>query len=292
VFATTTLEALTQKEEAMKNVETSTGTKLSMSIKKIGPEAAKQFLLGCQKNRAPLKSRIRRYAQGMTNDEWVVAQPLLFDHEGSLIDGQHRMQAVILSKKTVEFLIVKGYDRDLVFGKLDDVGKRTLRDWLHIMGVNEPKVTAGVVNWAARDAAGLIPSGGGSNFHLTAIEGVEFLEENPEIHESVKGRGVRNVILPRVMSAFAHWKFSAKDKTLANTFFIDLIMGEKEGDGDPIYLLRERMKSDKLAKTKLKSNEKLALVIKAWNAVREGKTLHNLRWRSTGPTAESWPEVL
>lgn len=273
-------------------VKTKSGMTLKVDTKLINPQIAKLLLRGCRKNRSPAKSRIKRYAQGMKLGEWVVAQPLLLDEEGKLLDGQHRMHAVMESGVPVEFLVIEGYDRDTTFGKIDDVRSRSLKDWFHVLNVNLPGVASGVVMWAARDIAGRIPCGSGGKFHLTPIEGVEFLEVHPEISLSVKGPGTSNIYVPKVMSAFCHWKFCKSDQALADTFFMDLSIGENEGDGDPVFLLRERMRSDRRAKMKLGKTEKLALVYKSWNAVRLGESLFNLRWRSTGPNPEPFPEVL
>lgn len=276
----------------MNSIETSDGTTLTMKIKMVTPQVAKQMLSNCVKNRRPSNNRIRRYSKGMELGEWVVAQPILFDDEGGLLDGQHRLHAVIDSKHPVEFLVVAGFRRENTFAKLDDVGKRTLKDWFHMQGVNNPLATAGVVHMAARHMAGLVPTSTGGAFNLTPTEGIEFFEHNPEIIAAVVAPGTNNLMLSKPVCSFCWWLFSKKDMALANTFFVDLTVGSDEGDTDPIYLLRERLKSDKRSKLKLPKTEKLALVIIAWNAVRKNETLFNLRWRSTGPTAQNFPEVM
>src|SRR5699024_10642683 len=35
-----------------------------------------------------------------------------------------------------------------------------------------------------------------------------------------------------------------------------------------------------------------ALLIKAWNAYRSGRTVHNLRYRATGPASEDFPVAI
>jgi len=273
-------------------IETSNGTKLTVCTKVITPDLAKQTLQKTATNRSIQKSRVRRYAHGMKLGEWVVAQPVMIDDMDRLLDGQHRMHAVIMANVPVEFLWVAGYHRDEVFCRVDDVAKRTLKDWLHIMRIENPRIAAGVVAWAARDEAGLIPCATGGHFVLTPIEGVEFYESHPEIEYAVRAPGTQNVHLAPVMSCFAYWKFAQRDETEAKGFFVDLTMGDKEAEDDPLFLLRERMKSDRLAKTKLSNIEKLALVYKTWNAIRTGKRTRTLAWRSNGPTAEKFPEVL
>jgi hypothetical protein len=275
-----------------KLIDPITGTKFDTDIKLINPQVAKQMLSTSFTNRKPQKARIKRYAQAMKNDEWIIAQPLMMNCDGSLIDGQHRLRAVCLSGLSIYFMVIKGFERDHTFGKIDDVGPRRLKDWLHVQGENLPDVLAVVIHMAAMDQTGRIPTGSPASFQFTPIEGVDFLKRYPLLRESVNAPGTTNQLAPRGMCCFAHYKFAALDKVLADSFFVDLIIGEKEGEGDPIYLLRERLKSNRLAKQKLTKNERLALIFKTWNAVRAGKTLNNLRWRSTGPMAEKFPEVI
>jgi hypothetical protein len=190
-----------------------------------------------------------------------------------MIDGQHRCHAVIRSGKPIEFLIITGFDRENTFGKVDDIKARKLNDWLSIEGEANPDVLAAVIGFAYRDSMKGSPYRRDGIF-LTPTEGMKFLSDHPELRDSVtKAPATVNRYASRSMCAFLHWKFAKKDKMLANEFFIDLVTGELEGEGDPIYLLRERMKSDRRATRKMKPMEKMGLFIKAWNAVRTDSKL-------------------
>jgi hypothetical protein len=270
------------------------GTDLRIGLKTVNPTVAKQMLSNSVRNRRLSRAAVARNAQAMAMDEWVVGEPLLFNCDGTLIDGQNRLHAVIQSKKPIDFLLIEGYQQEEVFAKINGGTARKLAHWLQIRGENLPDVLAPVIVMAAKDQRGRIPTCGvGRGFILTPVEGIEFLEAHPDLRHSVaKAPGTVNPYAPRSMLCFAHWKFSKLDKTLANEFLIELTTGENEGEGDPIYLLRDRLKSNRRAKVKLPRTEVFALIIKAWNAYRTGKKLHNLRWRSTGPKAESFPEPI
>jgi hypothetical protein len=267
------------------------GSELTASIKTINPQVARTMLATCKRNRRVSMCRVKRLSQSRRRGEWVIAQPIMVNCDGTLIDGQHRLRMVIHTGLPTDFLVISGFDREGTFAKLDDTGARRLKDWLEIRGEPLPEILAGVINMAARDEAGLMPTGSGS-FILTGPEGLDFLESHPKIRESVvEAPGTVNRLAPRTMLCFSHYKFAAKDNVLANSFFVDLVTGDKEAEGDPIYLLREKLKANRIAKTKLPRSEMLALIIKAWNAVRGGQTLKQLKWTSTGPKAEAFPEV-
>lgn len=275
-----------------KKLQSTTGISLDASILQITPQVAKEMLSTSFRNRPPQKARIRRYVQAMRNGEWIIAQPIMMNCDGSLVDGQHRLRAVCVFGKPIEFLVVKGFDRDGTFGKVDDVGPRRLKDWLHVQGENMPEILAGVIGMAAKDEAGLIPTTASATFQLTPIEGCEFLKAHPKLRESVAAPGTVNLLVSRTMACFCHYKFAQLDKVVADSFFIELVMGDVGSDFDPMLLLRERLKSDQLAKAKLSRTERLALIFKAWNAIRTGNWPRVLRWRSTGDRPEAFPEVI
>lgn len=272
-------------------LNTKTAGTLDVSCKMVTSQVAKDWLGGCRKNRSPSKSRIKRYRHAMDKGEWRVSQPLLFDLDDKLLDGQHRLHAVVLHGKPIEFIVIRGYDRAEVFGIVDDVAKRTLAHWLHIKGVELPIVAAGVVGMCARDLHGRIPTSAGG-FIFTPIEGVDFYFDNPKIADSVTAPGTVNTYISRTMCCFCHWKFSQLDSAAADVFFVDLQLGELEGEFDPIYLLRERMKSDRVSKGSINRTETLALIYKAWNAIRTGLKIRQLKWTSDGPRSEDFPEVV
>lgn len=268
------------------------GTKLAVSIKTITPAVAKQMLSTTKHNRRVLRNRVLRLSQAMTFGEWTLGQPLMVNCDGTLIDGQHRLNAVVHSGKPIDFIIIEGFDRDNTFGKIDDVAARRLSHWLEIQGEPLPAVLASVVTMTARHELGLIPTGtGGASFMMTGPEGIDYLGAHPECREAVLAPGTVSVLVSRSLLCFAYLLFARKDEILAKTFLIELTMDETKARGDPIYLLRERLKTNRYAKKKLPRSEILAIIIKAWNAVRADKKLHNLRWRSTGPEPESFPEV-
>jgi len=264
---------------------------LTAEVLTVTPAVAKQMLSNRIKNRRLSPSRVRRYTHEIMSDHWVVSEPLMFNCDGTLINGQHRLRAVIAAGKPVRFLVIRGYDRDETFAKIDGGAQRTLAHWLEMQGEELPDVLSTVILYAARYEAGFVPTSAG-RFVFTATDGLEFLEGHPEIRHAVAAPGTVNTYAPRSMLCYSHYVFAGLDKTLADDFMLSLTLGRDEGEGDPIYLLRERLKSDRRSKIKMGKTEKLALIIKAWNAVRTGQKLHNLRWRATGPKPEKFPKAI
>ncbi len=271
----------------------STQRKITCSVKTVTPELARQFLSTNRKNRRLVARRVERLATAITNGEWVLSQPLMFNCDGTLIDGQHRCHAVIKANKPTSFVVLHGFDPVQTFAKIDDVAERKLSHWLDIQGETHPDTLAVVIRLSYYASLGRIPFyNPGQGVVLTGPMGIEFLEEHPELRDAVnKAPGIHNLYVPVSMCAYLYSIFITKDKFKANHFFVELIADDYAGKGDPIYLLRSRMKLNKTAKTKLTRPEMAALVIKAWNAYQKDEKVSQLKWNSVGPMAEPFPKI-
>lgn len=76
-------------------------------FKKIGPEEAMEMLIKNEGNRKISKLVVRRYADDMRNGRWTgVSNPINITPSGNLANGQHRLEAIIESETTQEFLVV------------------------------------------------------------------------------------------------------------------------------------------------------------------------------------------
>jgi hypothetical protein len=281
---------------AKKTVNIKGAENLRGEVRHITPSVAREFLKTNKKNRRVVASRIERLATAMRNGEWVISQPLMFNCDGTLIDGQHRCHAIVESGVTVPMLILHGFDSEETFAKLDDVAARSLAHWLTIRGEARPDLLAAVIRMHHANERGRNPfvQGGGRGITLTGPMGLDLLDATPDIRKSVtEGPGIINTYLPPRICAYLHFRFAQSDKTLANRFFVDLVSGDYQGDGDPIYLLRERLRSNRNAREKLSAVELAALTIKAWNAYRRDAPLKNLKWQRGGEerSPESFPKI-
>lgn len=61
-------------------------------------------------NRKIYEDRVKNYAQRIVRGEWLLGDALKFDKNGVLIDGQHRLSAVIHTNQPVQFLVLRGFE--------------------------------------------------------------------------------------------------------------------------------------------------------------------------------------
>ena len=82
---------------------------LRLSLEKVTPDTAQMWLTKMPKNRNIRPGDVARYARDMSSGKWGLAgDPVRFDKDGNLIDGQHRLQAIIRSDTTQEMVVIRG----------------------------------------------------------------------------------------------------------------------------------------------------------------------------------------
>ena len=97
----------------------------SVDIELITPEIAKAFLLKNTANRSLRPIAVSEYAAEMKAGGWVLGCDAIgFDRNGTLINGQHRLNALIKSGLSAEFIVA----RNLPHKSIDalDIGKRRM----------------------------------------------------------------------------------------------------------------------------------------------------------------------
>lgn len=99
----------------------------------IGPVQAQQILdTSNHGNRRLRPAAVEKYAMTMKRGDWkLTPEPLVISNTGRLLNGQHRLSAVVAAKTTCQFFIVDGVDDD-VFPSIDRGVSRTASDALSL----------------------------------------------------------------------------------------------------------------------------------------------------------------
>jgi hypothetical protein len=112
----------------------------------ISPEKALEWLATNDGNRAVSMSRVQQLARDMTDGVFELThQGIAFDSEGRLIDGQHRLWAIVESKKTVTMFVCWGLKRQEVSHYIDDGRPRSMADKLGYSGIDTNKRRVSIV---------------------------------------------------------------------------------------------------------------------------------------------------
>src|SRR4030095_5230551 len=83
---------------------------ITTEIKSITPELALQWLESSNLHNRPVRqSVVMKYARDMATGNWhLTHQGISFTDDGILIDGQHRLWAVVESNHTIKMMVTRG----------------------------------------------------------------------------------------------------------------------------------------------------------------------------------------
>ncbi|WP_009963662.1 hypothetical protein [Verrucomicrobium spinosum] len=98
------------------------------------PEMARRMLERNLRNRKLSEQVVDKYVEEIRNDEWRLTPAAVgFDCEGRLVDGQHRLTAIVKSRRTVPMIVTTGLPA-AAQEKVDRQRRRSLFDALYLSG--------------------------------------------------------------------------------------------------------------------------------------------------------------
>jgi hypothetical protein len=119
----------------------------------ITPQIALQYLEKNNNIRTPDLKRVTRLANSIKRGEWVTThQGIAFNNIGQLVDGQHRLLAIVEANRAIELMVATGVDIDAVA----EMDRNTPRDNAVLLGVN--KRSAEIVTHISRILYGGAPT--------------------------------------------------------------------------------------------------------------------------------------
>lgn len=266
---------------------------LRSSVIDITPKLAAQWLKTIKHQRSLNEFTVQKYIHQLESGEWALnGETIKFDSNGALIDGQHRLQAIVQSGKKGRSLVVRGVDPRTVT-TIDTGRNRDFRDTLTYAGIPHASFALGsAIRWVYRLTTDphLRSRDYGTNEEL-----FQFYKTLTNFDSSLKfGDLARQVIRSQAIGTALHYLFRQKAEDLADRFFLALSEGTNLSKTQVVYHLRERLLRNALTKTKLPRKDCLAMIIKTWNLARAGKfeaPRQAIIWVAKGPSAEDFPVI-
>lgn len=271
----------------------------------ITPDLAKKWLAQNTHNRNLRERVINGYAADMRAGNWVEdgqsikfakGDVVLLDNPpiigGALLDGQHRLSAIVTANMTVRMLVVSNLP-DSTQDTMDTGAKRVLGDVLKLRGEAHSITLAAallrVYMWKQGYRKNLKSAGNARPTHRQLLA---VLDDHPELRRSVEwaDRIRKAARISGSTASLCHWLFNQIDSSDCAFFFSRLADGAGLMSDDPIYALRRALEN--FAGTKGRPDEAYvtALVIKGWNAYRDGRSVQLLAYRPGGAHPEAYPE--
>lgn len=257
----------------------------------ITPELAREWL-GYNTHNRPLRDRVvRAYASDMVGGDWRWnGEAIKFAHDGTLLDGQHRLAAITEAGATVSMLVVRGLPRETQ-ETMDGGAKRKFADVLTLRGEVSATHLAATIRAVALWEGGHRGKGGG-NFAPTNAQLLQTLEKHPHLRDIVREsiRVAAGCGLPGSVVGLCWWLFEQIDAEDCEYFFARLGDGQGLVRGDAIYELRRTVEQSRSVRGERSVTYLTAITIKAWNAYRDGNPVGLLRFRPGGANPERFPE--
>ena len=215
--------------------------RVRVSIERIGPVEAREYLQCNTKNRPLNKRHELRLRDIMARGEWYLnGETIIFSAEGVLLNGQHRLHAIINSGVTVDVLVVLGIDAE-AFRTLDGGRSRTTGDVLAMDNERNSNAVAGAIAAlvAFVDASGSVTGSTSNARKVTGKMAHSVLEAHPGIRESVNEMR-RGRMFTNQYGFMLHYVFSLSDRQAA-TDFANVIADGHADIGRPFMVFREHL---------------------------------------------------
>lgn len=249
------------------------------------------------KQRPRSEASVRRYAAMMEAGEWrVTSDAVAIDVKGNVINGQHRLAAVVLAGKAVPFVILYGTDPD-AFDVMDNGKRRSAADTLAVMGFPNATTTGYICRVLANyiDAGCALrpstPKLAQENHRVRLVA-----EAYPDVRDSAHFARTLTDGLSGIASAsmfgFLHFLATRAGHGAAFERFATCIAtGLNIEPNTGAHRLRDRLVSVALSKQKITEAEALALTVKAFRADLASRPVKQLWFRASGDVTEAFPQM-
>jgi hypothetical protein len=247
-------------------------------------------------NRTFGRDAARALAAEMSTGYWREnGESIVFDRAGKLIDGQHRLQAVLNSGHEYRVPVITGVAAE-VRPTVDTGVKRSAASNLQMaQEENASTLAAAIVLWrgyAAHNARAMThPASQGPEHRMSIPRILEYLEEWPGLREAARvslalrpsGRG--RSLVPSSEAAMLWFAIiqSGASRERANQFLGSVLSGYDLAEDSPIIGLRRRLIDQLAPGLRMDKRERIALVLKTWQLWSTGRSRKVIRWEPTEP---------
>lgn len=215
----------------------------SVKIEIITPAIAKEMMKRNPRNRNVIQGSLNHYIRQINEGQWKLnGDTIRFDTDDNLMDGQHRLLAIIETGISMKCMIARNLNKDAM-PTIDTGRMRTVADHLKLQHrfetSNYASVAAAIVILSRFEGRKYIERKGQ---RLTPAEAIAFLEQNGAMLKSVDATGPElfKMLTPSVTIAM-HYLFCKIDRFRAEEFFEKLKSGENLGKTSPILKLRTEL---------------------------------------------------
>lgn len=261
---------------------------MKIEEKTITPEVA-SFMLSKNLYNRQLRPRVvERYAKDIIENRWQsqTGETIKISTIGTLLDGQHRLHAIVKANKPVVMTIASEIDES-AFEVIDTGAKRTGGDALHFAGVKNGQLLSGIIQAYNSLNNDLIHA----KSFITNTEVVSEYNSNKSFWDNVGSKTTvwysrfTKIFPPRLLGAF--YAIAVKKNAIeVEAFLNELTTGYSASN--IVTTLRDKLIKNKLSVAKFSDIHALALIIKGYNFYLIDKSRKIVNYE---PEKESFPKI-
>lgn len=267
----------------------------------VTPTVAETWLATQKLNRVLNRTSVLAYRRDMQEGRWsFTADPVRFDLNGNLIDGQHRLTAVVglddvdHAPDFIEMLVITGLEPDAQMA-MDQGRRRSTGQQLQLKGVkNSTSISAGIRLLMLWQTDRLFTRRWDDAVNISTASILSYSQANPELVAlankliyNVKDIGFR----PAVGIAFI-LKMGTVHEIEVSNFFSDMLTLVNQPEGSPLLAMSRRLQRSRIEGLKLPDTDQLAFLIRTWNTWRAGGTATKLQRPPRGEwTDANFPKI-
>lgn len=254
------------------------------------PELATELLEHNGNNRPLSDVHVARIANQIRAGKWRFnGDTIKIAESNNILDGQHRLWAVIEAKTPIETIIVYGIEED-AFATIDTLRKpRSGSDILALKGLRlYGTATATALQWLLRWQRKCLLDYRAPKNRIENSDVEAAFENNPAMVQAVqRAMKLRSVANASIMG-FLYYVVSCRNPEIAERMLTTLEDPSKIAMSDPFFRLRTYFTATHKVKDPIMT---IALSIKAANAAKKGARLERLNWKNQGDRPEPFPTL-
>lgn len=245
-------------------------SEMHLPVVEITPELAKEWLTKNLRNRKLRKYKVDAYAAAMRAGEWRgTREPIEFADDGELLNGQHRLQAVVDSEVTIQNPVRFNVPRSEL--PIIDTGLgRMASDVLTMDGHKNSTQLAAAAKayylWHTGPSMSMLRAGS-KKINNELVKHI--VERHPDLNMSVEfakhASKTLNLLPPSALAAIHYEIIRKHGRGKADEFFNKLIQGYDLHLGSPILALRNVLQKSANSQSRPTTEIRMAWTIHAFN---------------------------
>lgn len=256
--------------------------KPNTSLVDVTPEMAKHWLETANlSNRRVRDMDVQTLARDMEAGNWrQTGEPIKFSDKGLLLDGQHRLNAIVRSNVTLPMFVVWDLAPEAQVA-MDTGRKRSAANMLELAGEKDSATLAAAAKLAMGVESGSLKPG---THEVTHAEIADYIEQHPELRracEVTRSFARRTDCGPAVV-AYTYAELAKIDLLEAFNFWTAAAESVGRYPGDPALALKRFFTDHRRNRKHLSAYQRLSAIYRAWNASCKGVELRTIRTQSDG----------